>query len=70
MNDRTYKRVLKELIDANLLHFISKKEQTYYVNPFVFSNSGNIELVQQSKMFFVENNIFYSLELDDNIRSG
>lgn len=35
-----------------------------------FQTAADLELVQRSKLYFAYNNIFYPLELDDDIRNG
>lgn len=65
VNDRTYKRNIKELTDANLLYLIDKKEQSYFLNPFLSSKIGDIDTLRHIRDFFPANNIF-----EDYIYSG
>ena len=58
VNERSYKRNIKELTDAHLLHLINKKEHSYFVNPFLASKIGDIDALRYMRDFFPANNIF------------
>lgn len=58
VNDRSYKRYIKELVDAELLRLISKKEQSYFVNPFLASKIGDAAALQYMRECFFSNGIF------------
>lgn len=58
IKDRTYKRNIKELIDAGLLRLINKKEQSYFVNPFLSSKIGKADVLKYVRECFSANNIF------------
>lgn len=58
VNERSYKRNIKELTDAHLLHLINKKEQSYFVNPFLTSKIGEADVLEYIRGCFSSNNIF------------
>lgn len=58
INERSYKRNIKELTDAHLLHLINKKEQSYFVNPFLVSKIGEAGALKYIRECFSANNIF------------
>ena len=58
VNERSYKRNIKELTDAHMFHLINKKEHSYFVNPFLASKIGDIDALQYARNFFPANNIF------------
>lgn len=58
VNERSYKRNIKELTDAHLLYLINKKEHSYFVNPFLVSKIGDIDSLRYVRDFFPANNIF------------
>lgn len=60
VNERSYKRNIKELTDANLLRLINKKEQSYWVNPFLASKIGEADVLKYMRERFSDNNIFGS----------
>lgn len=57
-NDRSYKRYIKELVDAGLLRLVNKKEQSYFVNPFLSSKIGDAAALQYMRECFFSNEIF------------
>lgn len=57
IKDRTYKRNIKELIDAGLLRLISKKEQSYFINPFLASKIGESDVLRYVRECFSADNI-------------
>ena len=58
VNERSYKRNIKELTDAHLLHLINKKEQSYFVNPFLTSKIGEAGVLKYVRDCLSINNIF------------
>lgn len=58
VNERSYKRYIKELVDAGLLRIINKKEQSYFVNPFLSSKIGESDVLKYVRECFSANNIF------------
>lgn len=58
VNDRSYKRYIKELVDAGLLRLVNKKEQSYFVNPFLASKIGDAAALQYMRECFFSNGIF------------
>lgn len=58
VNERSYKRNIKELMDAHLLHLINKKEHSYFVNPFLSSKIGEADVLKYIRGCFSDNNIF------------
>ena len=58
INERSYKRNIKELTDAHLLRLINKKEQSYWVNPFLASKIGEADVLKYMRECFSNNNIF------------
>lgn len=58
VNDRSYKRYIKELVDAELLRLINKKEPSYFVNPFLASRIGDTAALQYMREYFFCNGIF------------
>lgn len=57
VNDRSYKRYIKELLDAGLLRIINKKEQSYFVNPFLASKIGESDVLRYVRECFSADNI-------------
>ncbi len=58
VNERTYKRNIKELVDANLLVLTNKKEHLYAVNPLITSKIGTFDDLQYTRNFLAAKNIF------------
>ena len=58
INERSYKRNIKELTDARLIRLINKKEQSYFVNPFLASKIGEADVLKYMRECFSDNNIF------------
>ena len=58
VNDRSYKRYIKELVDAGLLRLVNKKERSYFVNPFLSSKIGDAAALQYMRECFFSNEIF------------
>lgn len=58
INERTYKRNIKELVDAGLLCLVNKKERSYFVNPFLSSKIGDATALQYMREYFFSNGIF------------
>ncbi|MDE7278537.1 MAG: hypothetical protein K2N26_02285, partial [Oscillospiraceae bacterium] len=58
VNERSYKRNIKELTDAHLLYLINKKEQSYFVNPFLASKISKEDVLKYIRECFSTNNIF------------
>lgn len=57
VNERSYKRNIKELVDAGLLRLINKKEQSYFVNPFLASKIGESDVLKYVRECFSADNI-------------
>lgn len=57
VNERSYKRNIKELVDAGLLRLINKKEQSYFVNPFLASKIGESDVLRYVRECFSADNI-------------
>lgn len=57
VNERSYKRYIKELMDAELLRLINKKEQSYFVNPFLASKIGESDVLRYVRECFSADNI-------------
>lgn len=58
VNERSYKRNIKELVDAQLLYLINKKEHSYFVNPFLASKIGEADVLRYVREYFFAHNIF------------
>lgn len=57
VNDRSYKRYIKELVDAGLLCLVNKKERSYFVNPFLASKIGEADVLKYVRECFSADNI-------------
>lgn len=58
VNERSYKRNIRELVNAGLLRLVNQKERSYFVNPFLASKIGESDVLKYVREYFSANNIF------------